>query len=61
MKKYRLPRKPKKAERTNLIYLINKDMSENNGGGLPKRKAKSLRCHRWIMLGVVYHKWEYTK
>lgn len=54
MKHYRIPRKQKKSEKSNLIRLTDRDMKAE-GKGLTKRQKKSLRLERWIMLGTIYH------
>ncbi len=60
MKKYRLPRKFKKAEKQRLIIAINNDLAYDERK-LSKKEKKSLRFSVWILAGVKYHQWDYRK
>lgn len=59
-KKYRIPRKQKKAEKKRLIFLTDRDMKKS-GKGLTKREKKGLRYSTWICIGVLYHQYHFTK
>jgi uncharacterized protein YjeT (DUF2065 family) len=59
-KKYRIPRKQKKREKSNLTRLTDNDM-RTVGKGLTKKEKNGLKYERWRMLGVVYHKYNFTK
>lgn len=57
--KYRISRRQKKREKKELIRLTDRDMKEGLGYGLTKKEKKALRYERWIMLGVVYHQYNF--
>jgi len=60
MTKYRISRKQKKREKSNLIELTNIDMMFE-GRQLTKKQKKSLVFERWIMAGIQYHTYNFKK
>lgn len=57
---YRISRRQKKSEKTRLVRLTRADMLRA-GMNVKNITVKNLAYMRMIMLGVIYHKFEWRK
>jgi hypothetical protein len=60
-KYYRIPRKQKKKEKANLVFLTNLDIESDTTGKYSKVTIKQCEYSRWVMAGVYYHKYNWKK